>query len=79
VARSVAEQVAGGSASIFGVMVESHLLAGSQKFSPGKDDSGKLEYGKSITDACLGWEHSLELLEALSQAVSARKERPAVP
>ena len=77
VARSVAGQVAGGSNSVFGVMVESHLLPGAQKFSPGKDDSGQLEYGKSITDACLGWEHSLELLELLSQAVSARKDRPA--
>ena len=75
VARSVAGQVAGGSNSVFGVMVESHLLPGAQKFSPGKDDSGQLEYGKSITDACLGWEHSLELLELLSQAVSARKDR----
>jgi 3-deoxy-7-phosphoheptulonate synthase len=79
VARSVAEQVAGGSGSVFGLMVESHLLPGSQKFSPGKDDSSKLEYGKSITDACLGWEHSLALLESLSQAVSARKERLAAP
>jgi len=79
VARSVAKQVASGSNSVFGVMVESHLLPGAQKFSPGKDDSGQLEYGKSITDACLGWEHSLELLELLSQAVSARKDRPAAP
>jgi 3-deoxy-7-phosphoheptulonate synthase len=59
--------------------VESHLLPGSQKFSPGKDDSSKLEYGKSITDACLGWEDSLELLETLSQAVAARKDRHAAP
>ncbi len=72
VACSVAEQVSGGSSSVFGVMVESHLQPGSQKFSPGKDDSGKLEYGKSITDACLGWERSLELLNLLSQAVSTR-------
>ena len=73
VARCVAEQVAGGSASVFGLMVESHLQAGAQKFSPGKDDSGRLEYGKSITDACLGWGDSLELLESLSQAVARRR------
>ena len=75
VARSVGAQVAGGSTSIFGVMVESHLQPGAQKFSPGRDDAGKLEYGMSITDACLGWEHSLELLDGLSQAVAARRAR----
>src|SRR5574340_237013 len=50
VIRDVAAQVAGGSRSIFGVMVESHLAAGAQKFSPGKDDPAKLVYGQSITD-----------------------------
>ncbi len=75
VARSVGAQVAGGSTSIFGVMVESHLQPGAQRFSPGRDDAGKLEYGMSITDACLGWEHSLELLDGLSQAVAARRAR----
>ena len=73
VARCVAEQVAGGSANVFGLMVESHLQAGAQKFTPGKDDAGRLEYGKSITDACLGWGDSLELLEFLSQAVARRR------
>ncbi len=75
VARSVGAQVASGSTSVFGVMVESHLRPGAQRFSPGRDDAGKLEYGMSITDACLGWEHSLELLEGLSQAVAARRAR----
>ncbi|NEY37077.1 3-deoxy-7-phosphoheptulonate synthase, partial [Streptomyces sp. PRKS01-65] len=56
VARDIAGQIAGGSHSIFGVMVESHLVAGAQKFTPGKDDACGLEYGKSITDACLGWD-----------------------
>jgi len=73
VARSVAKQVAGGSTSVFGVMVESHLQAGAQKFSPGRDDAGALVYGKSITDACLGWDDSLELLDILSQAVAQRR------
>ncbi|MCY7307705.1 MAG: 3-deoxy-7-phosphoheptulonate synthase [Rhodoferax sp.] len=75
VALSVAGQISGGSGSIFGVMVESHLQAGAQKFTPGKDDSSQLQYGKSITDACLGWEHSLQLLETLSEAVAARARR----
>ncbi|MEY3446972.1 MAG: hypothetical protein RIR45_1727 [Pseudomonadota bacterium] len=73
VARDIAAQIAGGSTSVFGVMVESHLQAGAQKFTPGKDDSSKLEYGKSITDACLGWDHSLESLDVLSAAVKARR------
>jgi 3-deoxy-7-phosphoheptulonate synthase len=72
VARDVAAQLKAGSHCIFGVMVESHLHAGAQKFSAGKDDPSKLEYGKSITDACIGWEHSLEVLEVLSDAVKAR-------
>ncbi len=72
VARDVAAQMQAGSRCIFGVMVESHLHAGAQKFSAGKDDPGQLEYGKSITDACIGWEHSLEVLEVLSAAAKAR-------
>ena len=73
VAKDIAGQISGGSRSIFGVMVESHLQAGAQKFTPGKDDASKLEYGKSITDACLGWDDSLESLEVLSAAVKARR------
>ena len=72
-ARDVASQLKTGNRCIFGVMVESHLQAGAQKFSAGKDDPGKLEYGKSITDACIGWPHSLEVLEVLSAAVKARR------
>ncbi|MCP5282207.1 MAG: 3-deoxy-7-phosphoheptulonate synthase [Rhodoferax sp.] len=75
VARAVASQVAGGSHSVFGVMVESHLQPGAQKFTPGKDTPQSLEYGKSITDACLGWDHSLELLACLSESVAARRAR----
>src|SRR5688572_24484019 len=47
VARDVAAQLRAGSRCIFGVMVESHLHAGAQKFSAGKDDPAKLAYGKS--------------------------------
>ena len=73
VARDIAGQLAGGSRSIFGLMIESHLAPGAQKFTPGKDDAGKLEYGKSITDACLGWDDSLAALAGLSDAVKARR------
>ena len=77
VARDVAAQMEAGSRCIFGVMVESHLNAGAQKFSAGKDDPAKLEYGKSITDACLGWDDSLSVLGILSEAVSARRRATA--
>jgi 3-deoxy-7-phosphoheptulonate synthase len=73
VARDIAAQIESGSRSVFGVMVESHLNAGAQKFTPGKDDASQLEYGRSITDACLGWDHSLQALDLLSQAVARRR------
>ena len=73
VARDIAGQIAGGSRSVFGVMIESHLEAGAQKFTPGKDDVNQLAYGKSITDACLGWDRSVEALQLLSDAVKARR------
>ncbi|MGE8446360.1 MAG: 3-deoxy-7-phosphoheptulonate synthase [Comamonas sp.] len=75
VARDIAQQIEGGSRSVFGVMIESHLQAGAQKFTPGKNDPDSLEYGKSITDACLGWEDSLATLAELSDAVQARRVR----
>ena len=73
VAREIAGQVSSGSHQVFGLMVESHLNPGAQKFTPGKDDASVLEYGKSITDACLSWGDSLALLENLSEAVLTRR------
>ena len=68
-ARDVAGQLAAGEDRIFGVMVESHLKEGRQDLVPGKP----LDYGKSITDACLGWEDSLAVLGLLAQAVRDRR------
>ncbi len=73
VAKDVAAQIRAGGTSIFGVMVESHLKGGAQKFNPGKDDPSQLEYGKSITDACLAWDDSIEVLDVLSEAVRAAR------
>jgi 3-deoxy-7-phosphoheptulonate synthase len=75
VAKDIAEQISGGSHQVFGVMIESHIHGGAQKFTPGKDDVSKLEYGKSITDACLDWDDSVASLDVLSQAVAARRKR----
>ncbi len=71
VARDIAEQVSAGNQSIMGVMIESHLFEGRQDHAPGCD----LEYGKSITDACLGWQDSIETLEVLAEAVRARRQK----
>lgn len=69
VAEDIAQQLALGDDRIIGVMVESHLNEGRQDQIPGC----KLEYGKSITDACLGWEDSVDLLEVLASGVRNRR------
>ncbi len=71
VARNVAEQVAAGDARIIGLMVESHLNEGRQDHTPGCE----LNYGQSITDACLGWQDTVELLDALALAVRHRRNK----
>ena len=73
VARDIAAQIASGSKSVFGVMIESHLVAGAQKFTPGVHQVANLVSGQSITDACLGWDDSLAALEVLSNAVQLRR------
>ena len=73
VANNMAAQMAAGNRCLFGAMVESHLVEGAQKFTPGKDDASTLAYGQSITDACIGWDDTLALLQTLSDAVVARR------
>lgn len=73
VGRNVSAQLMEGENRIFGVMVESHLVEGRQDLCPGVPPV----YGQSITDACLGWEDSVALLEELAAAVRARRERRA--
>jgi len=70
VGADVAGQIAGGSHAIKGVMIESHLHAGRQDVEPGKP----LLPGVSITDACIGWEDTEQLLETLAQAVQNRRQ-----
>jgi 3-deoxy-7-phosphoheptulonate synthase len=73
VTNDIAAQISKGSNQIFGVMVESHLEGGAQKFTPGKDDPSTLKYAQSITDACIGWSDSEKVLATLSNAVLARR------
>ena len=65
VAAEIGRQIASGERRIIGVMVESHLVEGRQDLEPGKP----LLFGQSITDACLGWDDSVRLLEGLAEAV----------
>jgi 3-deoxy-7-phosphoheptulonate synthase len=69
VCDSVAAQMAAGEERIVGVMVESHLVEGRQDLLPEKP----LTYGQSITDACLGWDDSVAVLDKLAAAVRARR------
>ena len=68
VCRDVAGQIAAGNRYIIGLMLESNLAAGAQKFVPGKS----LTYGQSITDACIGWDETEALLTDLASAVRQR-------
>ena len=67
VIQSISEQIAEGNEYIKGVMIESHLNEGNQKIG----DS--LNYGQSITDACMGWEDTISCLNMLNQAVLTRR------
>ncbi|MBX2858221.1 MAG: 3-deoxy-7-phosphoheptulonate synthase AroG [Cellvibrionaceae bacterium] len=69
VCEDVCAQVCAGNTSIFGVMIESHLREGNQKVIPGKE----LVYGQSVTDACIGWEETENLIGQLSAAASKRQ------
>ena len=69
VLRNIGEQLAAGDTRIFGVMVESHLVAGRQDLVVGKP----LTHGQSITDGCIGWEETLGCLEHLAQSVRDRR------
>ena len=75
VARDVAGQLANGEDRIIGVMVESHLKEGRQDLKPGVP----LEYGQSITDACIGWEDSVTVLDLLAEGVRQRRVCRATP
>ena len=65
VLEAVAEQISVGNKSIRGVMLESNLNPGNQKV----DSSQELQYGVSITDACIGWEETERLLRDFHKAL----------
>jgi 3-deoxy-7-phosphoheptulonate synthase len=69
VIEDLAARIATGETRILGVMVESHLLGGRQELQPGQP----LRYGQSITDGCIDWESSVQVLRRLAQAVRQRR------
>jgi 3-deoxy-7-phosphoheptulonate synthase len=71
VVNDIATRIEAGERRIVGVMVESHLVGGRQDLVPG----ALLVYGQSITDACIGWDGSVAILERLARAVRERRER----
>jgi 3-deoxy-7-phosphoheptulonate synthase len=75
VCREVARQIAGGDRRIIGVMLESNLVSGAQKLVAGQP----LVYGQSITDGCMGWDETFELLGELSTAVRLRRRLDTAP
>ena len=69
VAADLAGQIESGSRHITGVMLESFLVGGSQSLRP----RAELKVGQSVTDACLGWDETLPVLETLARAVRRRR------
>ncbi|HSN90282.1 MAG TPA: 3-deoxy-7-phosphoheptulonate synthase [Anaeromyxobacteraceae bacterium] len=76
VMRDVVHQIREGNRSIVGLMVESFLEAGNQ---PIPEDRSKLRYGCSVTDACVGWDTTVEMLrgarEILREMLPGRRRR----
>ena len=71
VAQSISDQLASGNKNIMGAMIESHLVAGRQDVVPDQE----LVFGQSITDACIGWDDSLTVLDLLAKGVRARRQK----
>jgi len=67
VARDVAAQVAAGNRSIIGLMIESNIAAGNQPLQP---DLRRLQYGVSVTDACIDWNTTADLLREIAASVA---------
>ncbi len=70
ITADLAAQIAAGERAISSVMIESHLLAGTQDYQ-----AKPLIHGRSITDACLSWEETLPLFATLAAAVQSRRKR----
>ncbi len=72
VANDLCAQIAGGTRAIAAVMVESNLVEGNQNLA---NDPGALIYGQSVTDACISWQATEQMLGGFASAVNARRAR----
>ena len=70
VGADICKQLSAGEKRIFGVMVESHIVAGRQNVVDGKAET----YGQSVTDACIDWDNTVVLLKQFANAVQARRK-----
>ena len=77
VVHNLAGQIAGGEQAIRGVMLESNLVAGRQDLD--QQRPAALEYGRSVTDACVDLAMTEAMLAELADAVRVRRERPGIP
>jgi 3-deoxy-7-phosphoheptulonate synthase len=71
VCKEVADQIKSGSDVIYGIMIESNIMEGSQQLVQGCN----LRYGQSVTDPCIGWDNSMRVLLQLRDAIAARRQR----
>tara|TARA_B100000575_G_C23141286_1_gene664225 strand:- start:1580 stop:2650 length:1071 start_codon:yes stop_codon:yes gene_type:complete len=72
VCNSLCERISSGDESVLGVMIESNIIGGRQDLG-NITDMSKLEYGKSITDACISWDETEKILHNLSKSVKDRR------
>ena len=70
VVRDLCQQLAAGSRAITAVMLESNLVAGNQ---PAGSDLSRLVHGQSVTDACINWDSTVDVLDELALAVRQRR------
>jgi 3-deoxy-7-phosphoheptulonate synthase len=75
VAASIADQLRAGEEGIIGVMIESNINEGRQDVPP--EGKAGLKKGVSITDACINWEDTVEVLRNLAEGVRARRAKKA--
>lgn len=71
VAEDICQQIRSGSDAVAGIMAESFILEGNQPMN----DITSLTYGQSITDPCLSWEHTVEMLDMLAEAIKTRSDK----
>ncbi len=72
-AQTIGDQLREGETAIVGVMIESNINEGNQKVPP--EGPAALKKGVSITDACIDWDSTVQVLEQLAEGVRARREK----